>query len=327
MTENPNALGPEPELTEDQLLAYFHGHPSYAAPVRDALRWALRNDRPFAWYEAKVLGRVLDRLTLDGILDRRDGARYTFRSLAPTVQAIVRYYAERRRALEPVPEGVSDVRLPAGAPPALFSEIIGYESPKRQLLMALNAPEPVHVLLHGPPATAKSLFLEGLATLPGAVYRFGDSIRRAGLRRYLIDEKPPYLIIDEIEKFQEDEDTALLEFMERQRVSMMATGANRDEAVNVRVFAAANYIGRMRPELISRFHRITLKEYTVEEFRMVAQQYLVKKGTPAALAGMIAEGVADRSRDIRDCRRIASMSRTAADAAFLISELGREANV
>ena len=211
--------------------------------------------------------------------------------------------------------------------PDLFGEVVGFEGPKRQLLLALAARDPVHVLLTGPPASAKSLFLEGLARLPGAVYRFGDGITRSGLRRYLLEEKVPYLIIDEIEKFREDEDTALLEFMERQRVSMLVTGVSRDEAVNIRVFAAANRIERMRPELLSRFHKVTLPAYSAEEFQMVAYRYLCKRGTSDALARLIAVEVSARSRDIRDARRIGSMARTEADARFLIDQLGKEAKL
>lgn len=175
--------------------------------------------------------------------------------------------------------------------------------------------------------TAKSLFLEGLATLPGAVYRFGDAISRAGIRRLLMDEKPPWLIVDELDKLSPEDDTAMLEFMERQRVSMTVTGINRDEAINIRVFAAANKTNRVRPELLSRFHRIRLRDYTEEEFRAVARAYLKKRGVPVDMATLIADAVGARTRDIRDCRRIASMARSASDAEFLIQELGKEARV
>jgi holliday junction DNA helicase RuvB len=323
----PDPLGPAFVPDEESTLRYFHAHPAAVPWVRDALRWALPHPRPFRWWEAKVPGRALDRLVLDGLLDRREGPCYEFRDAQACLRALVRYAGEVQTVRERALQGGPAPPVPVGAPADLFSEIIGYDSVKRQVLMALAAPEPVHVLLHGPPATAKSLFLEGLATLPGAVYRFADAVRKAGLRRYLIQEKPPYLVLDEIEKFSEDEDTALLEFMERQRVSMMVTGASRDEAINIRVFAAANRIERLRPELVSRFHRIVLREYTVEEFRMVARQYLVKRGVGAHMAAAIADGVAERTRDIRDCRRIGSMSRTREDADFLLNQLGREAQV
>jgi holliday junction DNA helicase RuvB len=324
-------LGADPVPTEEWVLAYLHARPAMREHLRDALRHAQSHPGAFDHWTSRVFRRHLDRMVMDGLLDRLSGGRYIFRDFPAALRGYLRYEGELRQVRETRDRAplspAAEIVAPVGVPRDLFSEVIGYDSVKRQILMALSAKEPVHVLLHGPPATAKSLFMEGLATLPGAVYRFADAIRRAGLRRYLIDEKPPYLVIDELEKFGEDEDTALLEFMERQRVSMMVTGQNRDEAVTIRVFAAANKTEKMRPELLSRFHRIPLKEYTKEEFRMVAREYLRKRGTAADVAAVVADGVADRTRDIRDCRRIAAMSRTEGDVVFLLNQLGREARV
>ena len=318
---------PDERPTEESVLAYLHSRPAMAAPIRDALRWELRHPHPFAWWEAKVWQRVLDRLTVDGIIDRMEGARYRFRDPQAVLRALVRYDAERREARERLRSGAQDVPAPPGAPPDLFGDVVGYPDVKRQLLLALAAPEPIHVLLYGPPATAKSLFLEALATLPGAVYRFCDSVTRAGLRKYLLEDKPPVLLLDELEKFGPDEDTALLEFLERGRISMMKVGANRDDVAVVRVFAAANKIGAVRPELLSRFHRIALREYDRAEFTEVADRYLRRRGRAPEIAHLIAEGVAAKTRDIRDARRIASMSRSPEDVVFLLDQLGREAQV
>jgi len=329
-TPFPEASGPTPE----EVQIYLRNHPGIAADIRDALGWSLKHDgAPFRWDECYpvVSDRLLHRLLLDGLMVRVKGDRYRFVDLLATAQGLVLWQAEVKVRTAQMEEArfsrAASVTPPPGAPGDMFSEIIGYESPKRQIFLALSAPEPVHILLEGPPATAKSLFLEGLATLPGSVYRFGDAISRAGIRRLLMDEKPPYLIIDELDKISPEDDTAMLEFMERQRASMTKTGINRDEAVNIRVFAAANRTNRMRPELLSRFHRIKLKDYTQEEFRAVARAYLKKRGIPADLATLIADSVAGRTRDIRDCRRIASMARTPEDVQFLIGELGKEATV
>ncbi len=59
----------------------------------------------------------------------------------------------------------------------------------------------------------------------------------------------------------------------------------------------------------------------------MAYNYLTRRGNPAAVARAIADGVSDRSRDIRDAIRIAAMSQSVQDATFLISRLGLEANV
>src|SRR5260370_673352 len=51
-------------------------------------------------------------------------------------------------------------------PDDLFSVISGHERIKEHIALALAAPRPVHVLLEGPPATAKSLFLSALRRRP-----------------------------------------------------------------------------------------------------------------------------------------------------------------
>lgn len=40
-----------------------------------------------------------------------------------------------------------------------FSSIVGYSDLKRMLMTAIVSKEPVHVLLTGPPATSKTIFL------------------------------------------------------------------------------------------------------------------------------------------------------------------------
>jgi len=43
---------------------------------------------------------------------------------------------------------------------SLFTEIIGYNDVKRLVRMALDSDEQSHILLSGPPASAKTMFLE-----------------------------------------------------------------------------------------------------------------------------------------------------------------------
>ena len=312
--------------TEDAVLAYFHAHPVMVRPTKDALLWALNHPRPFTWREARVLGRFLDKLLMDGILDHVEGGRYRFRDHQAVFQALTRYQGEQRRAREAVDSG-GPMLVPAGAPADMFSELVGYESAKRVTLMALGAPRPTHILYIGAPASGKSLFMEAISALPGAVYRFGDSVTKAGLRALLFSEKPPYLCVDEIDKMPDEESSALLEFMERQVVSQLKYGFNRQEDVCIRVFAAANRVERMRPELLSRFWKVQLAPYTYEEFVRVVTIHLSKRGHAPELARFIADGVAGRTRDVRDAVRISDMARSTADAEFLMSQLGREVSV
>jgi len=84
--------------------------------------------------------------------------------------------------------------------PKIFSEIVGYKDVKDLLLRALKAyPDglPVHFLLYGPPASAKSLFLLCLQRVKGSAYVLGSRLSRAGLTWLLLEQKPKILLLDE----------------------------------------------------------------------------------------------------------------------------------
>ncbi len=66
----------------------------------------------------------------------------------------------------------------------------------------------------GPPATAKSLFLEALGQLPGAQYALGGSSSRAGIADFLINFQPRFLIIDELDKMKREDFSVLLSLMQ-----------------------------------------------------------------------------------------------------------------
>ena len=103
----------------------------------------------------------------------------------------------------------------------------------------------------------------------------------------------------------------------------MHFGIRRSEDISLTVFGAANDARRMRRELLSRFLKIELREYSAEEFRKVAFLHLMRRmGTDSGMAEAIVAGVSAKSRDIRDAVRIASMSRSMDDVKFLVAALG-----
>ena len=55
----------------------------------------------------------------------------------------------------------------------LFADIFGYEDIKEIFDMTIKANRPVHVLLVGPPASAKSLFMSSLTKLERSYYAIG----------------------------------------------------------------------------------------------------------------------------------------------------------
>ena len=85
-------------------------------------------------------------------------------------------------------------------PKDVFAPIIGYEDVKELFIGALQMYGdglPVHFLLAGPPASAKSLFLLCLSKIKGSAYLLGSRVSKAGLTDILIEQKHPLLLIDE----------------------------------------------------------------------------------------------------------------------------------
>lgn len=319
-----NALQSSLTAAAQDVLRYMYAHRRSIPVISEAIAWERRHGAPFRWYDVRATTAELNRLVIDGILAKEGNRGYRLRDHGAAVSARDCYNLDMiESALARIGNGNGGSVLPPGADEGMFDGITGYAGAKRQIFMALGARPAVHVLLTGPPSTAKSLFLEGLGKLPGAKLTFGDAVSKAGLRRFVMDEHPQYLVIDEIDKMAPEDDTILLELMEHQTVSVMHFGIRRSEDISLTVFGAANDTRGMRRELLSRFLKIELREYSAEEFRKVAFLHLTRRmGVDGELAEAIAAGVSAKSRDIRDAVRIASMSRNMDDVKFLVAALG-----
>ena len=64
---------------------------------------------------------------------------------------------------------------------SLFDDIYGFQDVKDLFEMAIHAERPVHLLLCGPPASAKSLFMRSLTKLESSYYSVGSSSTRSGI--------------------------------------------------------------------------------------------------------------------------------------------------
>jgi len=96
----------------------------------------------------------------------------------------------------------------------LFDPIIGFDVIKEIFQLSINADKPVHILLVGPSASAKSLFMSCLTKLERSYYAEGSSSTKSGLIDYLIEHRPRYFIIDELEKMGKKDQASLLNLME-----------------------------------------------------------------------------------------------------------------
>jgi len=196
-------------------------------------------------------------------------------------------------------------------PEDLFDVIEGYEDIKEFIKMSLRAEEPVHVLLVGPPGTAKSLFLMEIERL-GARFITAGTSTKVGIRDIIYDELPRILIIDEIDKIADSKDlSAILTWMESGRIIITKHGLRDERQGKGWVFAACNRLKSLPPELLDRFQVFHIKPYTKEQFIRVVTGYLTKrKGVPEDLARYIAEKVQEYSVSVREAIRISRIAKT-----------------
>jgi MoxR-like ATPase len=141
---------------------------------------------------------------------------------------------------------------------ALFNDIIGYDDVKRLFTMALDSDEQSHILLSGPPASAKTMFLESLIKLKSSYFVDGASTTKAGLIDCLFLNNPKYLLIDEIDKMSTKDQAMLLNLMETGMVSETKHNKTRTGYMKTSVFATSNNVNDIIIPLQSRFFVVEL---------------------------------------------------------------------
>lgn len=254
------------------------------------------------WRDVRVYPATLNRLVVEGMLDTK------FKSNSYTGYLLT----DRARALltEAGPSLVEIPDVPPEVPDDIFDGIMGHDDVKELLLAAMKAPRPVHVLLSGPPALAKSLFLWDIERITGsrAMWVLGSSSSKAGLQERLLAQRPWVLLIDELDKMDGKDMATLLSLMEGGRVTVTKVGRMADIVLDCRVVAASNSL-KMPPELLSRFAVRRLHPYTVQEFKEVVVSVLVRhEGLDQAMAEEIAAALAGCVQDVRDAVRVARLA-------------------
>jgi Cdc6-like AAA superfamily ATPase len=129
----------------------------------------------------------------------------------------------------------------------LFDNIYGYDNIKRLFRMALESSHPSSILLSGPPASAKTLFLHCLMRLNGSYFIDCSNATKSGLVDYIFDNKPKYLLLDELDKLSRKDQTFLLNLMETGIVSETKHNKTRRMEIKTSVFATSNNIEKIIP--------------------------------------------------------------------------------
>ena len=205
----------------------------------------------------------------------------------------------------------------------LFDSIIGYSDVKRLFNLSFSSEKPVHMLLVGPPASAKTLFMLSCMKLERSYFTLGSHSTKSGMMDYLFQKRPRYLIIDEIEHMPIRDQTALLSLMETGIIVETKFKKNRNTQLKTWIFATSNSTDRMLTPLLSRFMVLHFKQYKYETFQVVAVHLLCREGISREIAIATAETVWSKmkSKDIRDCIKIGHLAKTKDDINWIAETL------
>ena len=310
------ALETEWPAIKDNLLRLAQRHPSgsVTAVLRACYQVCVQMGRQWNNYlhiqaVAKDLGAanfmdVLTGLELAEMVIRNKGDIRIPPERIPLVEAVLNEFRD-----EEVTEQVSiDTHLVL--PDDLFQDIIGHDDIKELLRACLLAEKPVHVLLVGPPALAKTLFLWDIERAAGekSIWLIGSATSKGGLWDRIADRQPQIILIDELDKMNAVDTAGLLSIMEGGRLVRTKVGRELDLSIPMRVIAACNHLRGLSPELLSRFVVRKIKAYSRDDYLTVVRGVLVRR---EGVSGEIAEEIGSRlvgvSQDVRQAISIARL--------------------
>jgi Holliday junction DNA helicase RuvB len=259
----------------------------------------------WSWRHVRIWPATLSRLFKDGYLENvfRSNS-YTGYQLSELGKKVISNSEER--ALDRTPHNQK-----LGLSEEIFEDIIGHDEIKELLRASLQAEKPVHVLLAGPPALAKTLFLWDIERAAGekAIWLVGSATSKAGLWDLVAERQPQVLLIDELDKMNAADTAALLSMMEGGRLVRAKKGRELDLSYKLWVIAATNRLGGLSPELLSRFAVQKIQAYNRSDFLTVVKGVLVHhEGASLELAAEIAQLMDGRTQDVRDAVRVARLA-------------------
>jgi len=138
--------------------------------------------------------------------------------------------------------------------------------------------------------------------------------------------KPKFLLIDEIEKMNKQDQISLLNLMETGIISEIKMNKTREMLLKCRVFACANSCEKIPEPLLSRFLVLEIPEYSYVQFKEIVAFRLKKEDVREDISIGIAEKVWHelRSKDIRDAVKIGRLSTSFEDTSFIVNMMKKK---
>lgn len=294
------------------LLAEF---PQWAETLQDALEVEKKKDEEykalgygacpgFQWHEVHTSIPTLNRMVVEKLLDITLSTRSSkhFRVCNPElISQILEFFKQK--------EG-EKVEVVKEIPDDLFSSIVGHDNIKSLLRLAVESESPCHVLLSGPPASAKTLFLLELHRLPDSYYALAPTLTEAGLSNLLFLYRPRFLIIDEVDRLPNSELGQLNSLMATGRVVETKWGKTRSIELSTKVVVAGIRVNKLPQDLLSRFIKLRFPAYSEAEFLQVANTILtMREGLIPERAMEIGRAIWDMNHEQADVRQVVSIAR------------------
>ncbi|MGN6347176.1 MAG: AAA family ATPase, partial [Candidatus Nitrosocosmicus sp.] len=180
------------------------------------------------------------------------------------------------------------------------------------LYRAIESEHNVNVLLIGPPATSKTLFIRCLhENLKNCVYIDVANASGRGIIDNLSNNRnTKYILLDEIDKLKKNEQSVLFNLLETGEVNVnLKSEKIKFKMNNPIVFGTSNSKEKLTKPLFSRFQSYFLPEYTDEEFVLVSENLLL---TRFRFSSFVSNLISQRllsygSKDIRKVLQIAKL--------------------
>lgn len=202
----------------------------------------------------------------------------------------------------------------------IFEDIIGHDNIKKILQSmtdsVFKSNLPVSMLLDGSAGCAKSMFLKDIEKFykTESYYIDGAKATKAGIFDVLFEDtgnKIKYLIIDEIDKLNLNDQESLLTLIEDGRIIQTQKNGKKDKKYeNLSVIAASNDKSNMLYPLLTRFYKIKIKDYTIEEFKTISRKVLLEQyKIDEGITEYIIQRILDSKKrpNIRDVKQIAKL--------------------
>ena len=254
------------------------------------------------WFQVHTPVPTLNKMVTEKVLDitlaTRSGTHFKINNPELVTEVI--------KALE---EPTTELP-PSITPDNLFDIIVGHDNIKTIVRYAIDATKPVHLLLSGPPASAKTLFLMELACLPESYYCLAQTTTQAGLANLLFVYQPQFLLIDEIERLSGEHVGVLNSLMATGVISESKFNKTRRMELTTKVFAAGIKVNLLPKDLMSRFTRLKFDAYIEPEFIKVATKVLTSmENSSEELAEEIAKSIWAQHQESSDVRQAVQMAR------------------